>query len=278
MDNCGAILANKLSKRKVTKVLAGCSSSSVSISAVCSRSKEAIQSCSAAPSWSSGQGLLPALATSRWGQLHCLFLLLENLSMPCLCYSMTDLGYLCTCCMLDTIFANQEGKVRLREQCCFFLPSNCMSLNLHGPRIVSLSTYLSPFLNQLADIWAFQSCSLMPRYPVPGVSGRLSLRRFRREYPSMYTHWVDVRMCKSTHCVCIWIRFSWLIARTFTLAYHPPVLDFSSAIQGRTHWVLKEAISAEDQVIIIDDIVRTEILMTPRQVADWRPWGWTWHI
>lgn len=26
MDNCGAILANKLSKRKLTKVLAGCSS------------------------------------------------------------------------------------------------------------------------------------------------------------------------------------------------------------------------------------------------------------
>eukprot|EP00434_Breviolum_minutum_P036131 symbB.v1.2.032003.t1/scaffold3781.1/size50426/3 len=32
---------------------------------------------------------------------------------------------------------------------------------------------------------------------------------------------------------------------------------FSATIQGRTHWVLKEAISAEDQVIIIDDIVRT---------------------
>ena len=28
--------------------------------------------------------------------------------------------------------------------------------------------------------------------------------------------------------------------------------------QGRTHWVLKEAISAEDHVVIIDDIVRTE--------------------
>jgi len=32
---------------------------------------------------------------------------------------------------------------------------------------------------------------------------------------------------------------------------------FSATIQGRTYWVLKEAISAEDQVIIIDDIVRT---------------------
>lgn len=28
--------------------------------------------------------------------------------------------------------------------------------------------------------------------------------------------------------------------------------------QGRTHWVLKEAISAEDHVVIIDDIVRTD--------------------
>ena len=43
MDNCGAILANKLSKRKVTKVLAGCSSSSVSISAIFLRSKEVIE-------------------------------------------------------------------------------------------------------------------------------------------------------------------------------------------------------------------------------------------
>ena len=43
MDNCGAILANKLSKRKVTKVLAGCSS----------------------------QGLLPALATSRRNNKRC---------------------------------------------------------------------------------------------------------------------------------------------------------------------------------------------------------------
>jgi len=55
-----------------------------------------------------------------------------------------------------------------------------------------------------------------------------------------------------------------LIARALTFA----AIDFSSAIQGRTYWVLKEAISAEDQVIIIDDIVRTEVLMTPRKVAD----------
>ncbi|CAL1135488.1 unnamed protein product [Cladocopium goreaui] len=91
MDNCGAILANKLSKRKLTKVLAGCSS----------------------------QGLLPALATSR------------HLGIPV--------------------------------------------------------------------VFAYAS--------VPSAWGR-------RE-------------------------------------------TFSATIQGRTHWVLKEAISAEDHVVIIDDIVRT---------------------
>ena len=42
-------------------------------------------------------------------------------------------------------------------------------------------------------------------------------------------------------------------ARSKNLWGSPPRIG-----QGRTHWVLKEAISAEDHVVIIDDIVRTE--------------------
>lgn len=102
-----------------------------------------------------------------------------------------------------------------------------------------------PMLRRAPDIWASRWFSHMPQYQAPGVGEKLFLRPFRWDIP--------YSVVPQVNCKAAALQGQNVSARAKNLWGSPPRIG-----QGRTHWVLKEAISAEDHVVIIDDIVRTE--------------------